>query len=157
LLVVDFWRHLFAINHDVIYFIYGLTFFVLGLAVAMQKLAADPRFRSLVAVNLDLNLPESFSLTPERSIHVLAILQEALSNIIRHAHARHASVAAAFQDGRLLLVVKDDGIGLPEYVEGEHGLRNMRDRASLLHGTLAVERLARGTSVSLDIPLDENP
>ena len=54
-------------------------------------------------------------------------------------------------------MIKDDGIGLPAHVTEGHGLRNMRDRASLLHGTLAVEKLGKGTSMTLDIPLEVHP
>ena len=123
---------------------------------AIQKLATDPRFSSLVTVDVDLNLPAMCYLTPERTVHVLAILQEALSNIVRHAHARHVSVSADCQENHLRMRVKDDGIGLPEQVTGEYGLRNMHDRAALLHGTLEVERLVKGTRVTLDIPKDED-
>jgi signal transduction histidine kinase len=122
------------------------------LETAIRKLVTDPRYAALVTIDLFIDLPETFKLTPERTIHFLAILQEALANIVRHAHARHASVSAACKDSRLYLVVKDDGIGLPQDVTAEHGLRNMRDRASLLHGSLVVERLSKGTSVTLDIP-----
>jgi signal transduction histidine kinase len=54
-------------------------------------------------------------------------------------------------------MVRDDGIGLSSQVTEGHGLRNMRDRASLLHGQLAVEKLAKGTSMTLDIPMEEQP
>ena len=125
------------------------------LKLAIQNLATDPRFSSLVTVDLDLDLPDTCFLTPERTIHVLAVLQEALANIVRHAHAQHVSVTADCTDDRLRMIVKDDGISLPAQVAGGHGLRNMRDRASLLHGTLLVEKLAKGTSVTLDIPKHE--
>ncbi len=77
------------------------------LKLAIQKLATDPRFSSLVAVDLKLDLPDSCYLTPERNIHVMAILQEALANIVRHAHARHVSITAdCKQDG-----LRDNGQG----------------------------------------------
>ena len=125
------------------------------LKLAIQKLATDPRFSSLVVVDLELDLPDLCFLSPERNIHVMAILQEAMANIVRHARARHVSVAAVCMEDHLRLLVKDDGIGLPLQVAEGHGLRNMRDRASLLHGQLAVEKLAKGTCVTLDIPLEE--
>jgi signal transduction histidine kinase len=125
------------------------------LKLAIQKLATDPRFSSLVAVDLDLALPDSCFLTPERNIHVIAILQEVLANIVRHAHARRITVTADCREDRLHVMVKDDGIGLPAQVTGGHGLRNMRDRASLLHGQLAFDKLEKGTCVTLDIPLEE--
>ncbi len=125
------------------------------LQTAIQKLAMDTRFASFVNVNLELDLPEGYALAPERNIHFLAILQEALTNIVRHAHARHVTVNAGCQADRLTMTVQDDGIGIPDEAAGEHGLRNMRDRASLLHGSLSVEKLAHGTCVTLDIPKEE--
>jgi signal transduction histidine kinase len=125
------------------------------LKFAIQNLASDPRFSSLVTVNLNLDLPDTYCLSSERTIHVLAILQEALANIVRHAHARQVSVAAGCSDGNLRINIRDDGIGLLEQVAGGHGLRNMRDRASLLHGSLTVEKLNRGTSITLEIPKEE--
>jgi signal transduction histidine kinase len=126
------------------------------LKLAIQRLATDPRFSSLVTVELNLDLPDSCFLSPERTIHVLAILQEALANIVRHAHARHVLVAADCREDHLRMMVNDDGIGISERVRGEYGLRNMRDRASLLHGHLEVEKLDKGTSITLDIPKDES-
>jgi signal transduction histidine kinase len=125
------------------------------LKLAIQNLVTDPRFSSLVSVNLDLELPDSCSLSPERNVHVLAILQETLANVIRHAHARHVSVAADCQGDRLRVTVRDDGVGLPVQLSTGHGLRNMRDRTSLLHGQLSVEKMEKGTCVSLDIPMEE--
>jgi signal transduction histidine kinase len=122
---------------------------------AIHKLASDPRFASLVAVELQLDLPETCSLSPAHTTHVMAVLQEALANIVRHAHARHVTISAACQDNRLRLAVSDDGIGLPEQVSDGYGLRNMRERAALLHGELQVEQLSHGTRVTLDIPMEE--
>jgi signal transduction histidine kinase len=104
-----------------------------------------------------LDLPDSCFLRPERNIHVMAILQEAMANVVRHAHARHVSITADCWANSLRVMVRDDGIGLSSQVTEGHGLRNMRDRASLLHGQLAVEKLAKGTSMTLDIPMEEQP
>jgi signal transduction histidine kinase len=118
----------------------------------LEKLVTDPRFSALVDVALDLDLPGSDSLPPERCANVLAIVQETMSNIVRHARARHILIIANRPGERLHLVIRDDGIGiLVNGIEG-HGLRNMRDRAALLHGQLVVEKMEKGTSVTLDIP-----
>jgi len=121
-------------------------------ARSLERLANDPRFSSLVRVTVDLKLPEGESPEPERAAHVLAIVQEMLSNAVRHANARHILVSAVRLDDRLQLNVLDDGGGLPEQVREGHGLRNMRDRASLLRGSLSIERLKKGTCISLNIP-----
>ena len=119
---------------------------------ALEKLVTDPRFSSLVDVALDLNLPDLDILPPERTAHVLAIVQETFANIVRHADARHIMVAAHRLGDRLRITIKDDGIGIPAHVVEGHGMRNMHDRASLLHGHLVVERMEKGTCVTLDIP-----
>jgi Signal transduction histidine kinase len=105
-----------------------------------------------VDVALDLDLPGSDTLPPERSSHVLAIVQETLANIVRHARARHITVTANRPGEHLHLAIQDDGIGIPADVIEGHGMRNMRDRAALLHGHLVVEKMEKGTSVILDIP-----
>jgi signal transduction histidine kinase len=118
----------------------------------LEKLVRDPRFSSLVDVALDLDLPGSETLTPERCTHVLAIVQETLANIVRHARARHITVTARRPGERLRLSIQDDGIGIPSGVIEGHGLRNMRDRAALLHGQLEIDKMEKGTCVTLDIP-----
>ena len=118
----------------------------------LEKLVTDPRYSSLVQIALDVNLSPSDTLAPERATHVLAIVQEALANIIRHANARQVMVSARRLDDSLQIVIQDDGIGLPDPAAEGHGLRNMRDRAALLYGHLVVEKKEKGTSVTLDIP-----
>jgi signal transduction histidine kinase len=122
---------------------------------ALENLAADPRFSSLVTIDLDLALPEPCLLTAEQQVHVLAILQETLANVVRHARARHVSLAADCRNRRLHIAVRDDGIGMPTHVAEGHGIRNMRDRAALLHGQLVLEKLERGTCVTLEFPWEE--
>jgi signal transduction histidine kinase len=118
----------------------------------LEKLVTDPRFSSLVQIALDVNLSPSEALAPDRATHVLAIVQEALANIIRHANARQVLVSARRLDDNLQIMIQDDGIGLPDQAAEGHGLRNMRERAALLYGHLVVEKKEKGTSVTLDIP-----
>ena len=118
----------------------------------LEKMVTDPRFSSLVNVSMDMDLSASDTFTPECATQVLAIVQEAFSNIVRHSKARHILVAAHHPGERLQIMINDDGIGIPAHVVEGNGLRNMRDRAALLHGELIVKRLEKGTSVSLDIP-----
>ena len=118
----------------------------------LQKLVSDPRFSSLVDISVNLDLPDSADLAPERCAHVLAIVQEALANAVRHSRARHVKVTGSQIGDSLQLGIQDDGIGIPEQVAEGNGLRNMRDRASLLHGQLKVERIEKGTKVTLNVP-----
>jgi two-component system sensor histidine kinase UhpB len=119
----------------------------------LRRLAEDPRFQSMVDVTLDLDLPEPDRLSPDRTEHVLAIVTEALSNVVRHARARQIAIHAQRIAGRLQLVIQDDGIGIPAEVIAGHGLHNMHDRARLLDGQIVIEGASgKGTMVRLDVP-----
>ncbi len=122
------------------------------LSAALRRLAADPRFRSLVDISLDLDLPETEGLSPARAQHVVAIVTEALSNVVRHAQARQASISARRTNNHLSVMVKDDGIGFAPNTAPGYGLRNMHDRAKLLSGELNVTGGNKGTTVQLEIP-----
>ncbi len=129
-----------------------------SLGEGLRQLAQDPRFSSLVTISLDLEFPQNEMLSPDRTMHVLAILQEALSNVVRHAYARQVNIRASLDDGKLKLVVQDDGIGLPPNFEASYGVRNMRDRARLLDGSLEIVNPGgKGTRVLLDIPWSDEP
>lgn len=128
------------------------------LSTALQDLAGDPRYRSLVEINLALNLPEKEALSQARTNHIIAIVQEALSNVVRHSQARKVRIEASSTGGRLGVRIQDDGIGLPPDYQASFGLRNMRDRARLLGGQINLSRGdGKGTLVWLDIPWKDEP
>ncbi|GLX05016.1 GAF domain-containing protein [Microbispora sp. NBRC 16548] len=85
--------------------------------------------------------------------HLLAVLREALSNLVRHAKATRADVAVHAADGRLTLVVEDNGVGIP--AEGRRsGLRNLADRAERLGGALTLTSPeAGGARLEWSVPL----
>src|SRR5205085_8441027 len=62
------------------------------------------------------------------------IVQEALTNIVKHAHARHASIVLLRRDGRVVATIEDDGEGFDVRASGEDGLGllGMRERVQLL-------------------------
>lgn len=127
-----------------------------SLPEALEHLAADPRFRSMVDVQIEIDLPSAASLSPAQTDHVLAVVAEALSNVVRHARARRVLITATRREGRLQINVQDDGIGAGPEPSASYGLRNMRDRARLLGGRLEVTGAAgKGTLVQLNIPWDE--
>ncbi|MFB4276669.1 MULTISPECIES: sensor histidine kinase [unclassified Nonomuraea] len=84
---------------------------------------------------------------------VLAVLREALSNVVRHAKATKAEVSVEVTGDRLTLAVRDNGVGLPE--EGRRsGLRNLEERAAGLGGTFeAVPAEGGGTALNWTVPL----
>ncbi|MBK9714434.1 MAG: sensor histidine kinase [Kouleothrix sp.] len=124
-----------------------------SLTAGLQELARDRNLRALMDVDLILDIPEGQALAPGQIGQLLAITNEALSNVARHAQATRVRLTAAVQDGRLRLEIHDNGHGLAvDYVVG-YGLRNMHDRARLLGGELSVHSgPGHGTRVAVDVP-----
>jgi signal transduction histidine kinase len=90
---------------------------------------------------------------------LFGILQEALTNIARHAEADHAAVAVAVADGVIELSVSDDGKGLPEEHSGRSaglGLISIRERAQSLGGSASWDRGSLGgTRLLVRVPLEQ--
>jgi signal transduction histidine kinase len=105
------------------------------------------------------NLPRLPDIT---AIHVYRILQEALSNVARHAHVREAWVRLAWNASVLALEVEDHGTGMalgtPDSARRRGlGLVTMRERAALVGGTLECLRPpGGGTLVRLRVPVEAN-
>jgi signal transduction histidine kinase len=128
-----------------------------SLVEGLRQQASDPGLTTLMSVELELDLPAEESASPLRTAHMLAISGEALSNAARHANARRV-VLRAHRDGeQFTLQIEDDGQGFnTESIEAGYGLRNMRDRARLLGGDLAIDsEPGSGTRVTLTAPWDE--
>lgn len=90
------------------------------------------------------------------------VVQEAMTNVVRHAHATRVDVLAERRNGRVMVMIEDDGVGFdPENVErGEDfGLLGLRERADALGGTLTLESApGAGTTVVVEVPLvDPHP
>lgn len=126
-----------------------------GLPAAIDDTVQDFRRRTGLNITLENHL-SSLELPPHREIHVLQIIREALSNIERHAHARHVSVTLRNAEDNLITVsIEDDGIGFDENNTPMHryGIVIMRDRAQNLEGDLKVlPRNGGGTRVEFTFP-----
>jgi signal transduction histidine kinase len=85
--------------------------------------------------------------------HLLAVITESLSNVVRHAHARSVGVDVGLENQTLIVRVSDDGRGF-ERSQVESGLANMAQRAAELGGTLRVESTPDdGTALSWAVPV----
>jgi two-component system sensor histidine kinase UhpB len=135
----------------------------LGLAPAIRTYA-EARFDSsdthvqIESHNVTSRLP------PNVEITLFRVLQEALSNIARHAHARNVTVRIErYESGTVVAHVQDDGIGFipARYLRSQEGLRGMgllgmRERVELLDGTLAIDSTpGRGTRLRAEVPCPE--
>jgi PAS domain S-box-containing protein len=96
------------------------------------------------------------TINPEIADEVAAVVREALSNVARHSRARRVEVLLGHTDGYLVLVVSDDGTGIPASHRLGSGLLNMQDRASRMGGTCTVTSGERtGTIVRWQVPVSD--
>jgi signal transduction histidine kinase len=104
-----------------------------------------------------LDLPVELDIADDRfpaevEANAYFIAAEALTNVVKHAHAEHAEVTASVQDGALHVQVHDDGVGGAD--PGGHGLVGLGDRAAALGGRLKIESpRGGGTLVAATLPL----
>jgi PAS domain S-box-containing protein len=131
------------------------TLDTLGLAVSIRRLAGD--FSQLTGIATDLRLPRLPRLAQDRSIAIYRIVQEALTNIARHARASHVRIKLGRRGEDLLVELVDDGRGVGESElekPDSYGILGMRERTQYLGGELSIRGSpGRGTAVKLRVPL----
>jgi signal transduction histidine kinase len=126
-----------------------------GLGAALERLGSVVGDQSSFTVDVNVVLPEGL-LPPEHETAIYRIVQEALTNVVKHASAKHVSIVVAGSEKAVRAVIEDDGVGFAPGEVREHalGLVGMRERAQLLGGRLEVESSpGAGTTVVVEIPL----
>ncbi len=92
-------------------------------------------------------------LTPELESTVYRLVQEAVTNAAKHAHAEHVWVAVSEERDVVEVQVRDDGVGIePGHLSAGFGVQGMRERVALAGGTLAFEATEPGTLVAATLP-----
>jgi signal transduction histidine kinase len=130
----------------------------LGLRTAIQALLDRHREHSGFQLRGEVDLPVSATgedrLDDDLETAVYRLLQEALTNVAKHAEASAVRVAVREAEGELSIEVHDDGAGFdPATTSDGFGLAGMHERVSLAGGTLTVESGAQGTLVSARLPV----
>jgi two-component system, NarL family, sensor histidine kinase UhpB len=127
----------------------------LGLESALAALATAVGDQAGLRVNRRVE-PLRMPLTEEQELVIYRVAQEALTNVARHAHATEVDLRLQRDDDRVTLVVRDDGVGLPNgALPSASGIRGIRERAMLIGADVAITRpLEKGTEVRLSIPID---
>ncbi len=127
-----------------------------GLPQAVATVLSDFTTRSGIDVESRLEA-DTLAVPPDVANHVFRILQEALTNILRHARASSVLVTLRATNGRIELTVRDDGAGFEPSATpatSSLGLLGMRERSELLGGKFSIRsQPAGGTEVSVSIPL----
>ena len=124
----------------------------LGLVAALEGLARRAADVDGLEIGLDVNVDED-ALDPERKTAVYRLVQEALTNVGKHARATRVAVSVEQGPEELSVRVADDGRGFEpaEPTEG-FGVAGMRERAALMGGRLSIETSTAGTTVAAVLP-----
>lgn len=128
----------------------------LGLGAALRTLADDWSAQSGIEVQVDIPPNAALRSLPEEvAVNLYRVVQEALSNISRHAQAQHVQLRLIQEKGHLSLIVQDDGQGFTVpasphklVTENHFGLAGMYERVDLIGGSLRIESaVGQGTKV----------
>ncbi len=123
-----------------------------GLGVALEETVQEFRERGDMEIELN-NLANNCRFSPNAEIHIVQIIREALSNVVRHAKASRARVVMECDlDGQVTLLVDDNGVGIKRENDTlfHYGMPIMRERADWLGAELNIDNLpSGGTRVKL--------
>ena len=129
----------------------------LGLNAAVESLARTAAERMGIEVTVRHD-EEDPPVQPGVATALYRMVQEALTNVARHARATDVSIDLRVVGAHVVLVVEDNGIGLPRDAlrrEGSWGLRGLRERVTLFGGTLILENApGSGARMTVRLPLD---
>ena len=122
---------------------------------ALERLTSA--FSDQTGIAVDFQAPKSSErLQQDVETALYRIVQESLTNVVKHARAQSVSVPVSQRNGKVSAVVEDDGIGSePDSVrEGGFGLEGMRERLALVGGRLRIESRAdgSGTTIAVEVP-----
>jgi signal transduction histidine kinase len=126
-----------------------------GLVPALERLVQTFSESSGISVDLEARIGEG-RLPSDVETTVYRIVQEALTNVVKHAEARKVSILLVRRDTTLLAVVEDDGQGFDLTAVGDNslGLEGMRERVELHDGRMVVEASSgAGTTLRIEVPL----
>jgi len=131
-----------------------------GLGVALQRYVADYSTTHKIATDLMLNEPDLIDLPPAVQLAVFRIVQEALTNVARHSGATAITIRLARSPTKLETTIEDNGSGFEVHAtrlrsEAHLGLQSMRERAAILGGTVSITSGSTGTTIQVELPLEE--
>lgn len=126
----------------------------LGVALGMLRQRLQSTLKDLpVEVSWrTAQLPDLAPRAPDEVLQVLRIVQEAITNALRHADCQQLQIIASWEDGQICIEVRDDGRGLAAGQQHGRGLPSMRARAERIGGWIEWVALNPGTCVRLSLP-----
>ncbi|MDD1644243.1 MAG: ATP-binding protein, partial [Methylococcaceae bacterium] len=158
--IISVCDHLMTVVRSMMHQLHPLVLTELGLKATMEDLLNHWAIRN-PALKLTINCPDEVDTLEQKiSIQVFRIVQECLTNIVRHARAKQAIISLeivrpATTGKTLRLLVTDDGQGCAaDKIKTGFGLLGMRERINSLGGELTIQtQPQQGMSVTANIPL----
>ena len=123
-----------------------------GLVAAVERLSELMQERSGIHFDVEVH-GLAQRLPPEIETTLYRVVQEAITNLVKHSGAKHASVVLRRTNGVVNAIVEDDGRGFDSRTpSGGIGLSGMRERLALVQGRLEVESSGAGTTIVAQVP-----
>ncbi len=126
----------------------------LGLIPALEWKAR--KFESQNAIWCEFQATnDNISLDEASSTALFRMLQEALTNVVRHAKATQVKISVSTQDEKLIMQVEDNGVGFPKQRNRKNktfGLAGMRERIAILDGEFTIKSSENGSTLTFSIP-----
>jgi signal transduction histidine kinase len=124
-----------------------------GLLAALERLAQTFTEQIGIATDVEANLGDE-RLPAEIETALFRLVQEALTNVVKHARATRVSISLVRKAKSVSAVIEDDGVGFTDPSGDGLGLIGMRERVGLLNGRLEIEaRAGQGTTIVAEVPL----
>jgi signal transduction histidine kinase len=124
----------------------------MGLVKALQLLARNTERNTDLSINVEASLEEPLDWILSTTIY--RIVQESLTNVVRHAQASEVNITIVQEEANIKVQISDDGVGLKDLESAidSLGIIGMRERAKMMSGELSISDTGHGTTVEATIP-----
>ena len=127
-----------------------------GLIEAIKEFTTQMNHKH--AFNIQLYVMKDIKVPKEKEIHIFRMLQEIVHNAIKHSKAKNLQIGLSEEEGYLLLLTKDDGVGFDadkiKISSGGLGLKSLESRAEILKAIMSMDsKPGTGTNYFIKIPL----
>lgn len=159
-------QSLLELSDSTIHLVRGLTTALrpsmldsLGMMPTLQWYAEE--FSRMTGIHCHVDLCQGANCSKEHSTALFRVVQEALTNVARHAEATRVSIQACEEDGKLIIEIADNGKGFQEGVlhrkvngTGSFGLIGMRERTQYMQGEIDISSVpGTGTTITVSVPV----
>ncbi|MET1248040.1 sensor histidine kinase [Sporolactobacillus sp. STCC-11] len=121
-----------------------------------EELNESKRFLEMKGISVTICSPETWPQLQSSDETMLSLaLREGITNVARHSAAEHCRIYARVEYPKLVLEVKDDGVGIGKELSGGSGMHTMRERMQLVGGTVDFLTEESGTTLCFSLPLNE--